>query len=320
MTRRRLAILAKLAVSAALVAVLVRRVELAPLAARFAALDPFWLALALAVFMGQLLLTGRRYALIGRAIGAALPDREAMRLTLIGQFFSQTLPSAVGGDAVRAALARARGLSWGRAVSAVLCDRLAALIALGALAALTLPIFVTRIDALWARGLAAALAAGFAAGAALLVLAAPARIGALARWRLLRPFASLILDLRRIAVDAPERDAILALSAVVHLGVIASVWLLARALGVAAGFVDCVLIVPPIVLATLAPVSIAGWGVREGAMILAFGLVGVAESDALALSVTFGLAQIVVGIPGGVIWMLSGRPRVTAESSPPAGS
>jgi hypothetical protein len=310
MTRRHWAILAKLAVSVALVVFLVRRVEIAPLAARFAALDPGWLALALAVFMGQLLITGRRFALIGRAIGATLPDAVALRLTLIGQFFSQTLPSAVGGDAVRAFLAQRHGLAWGRAVSAVLCDRIAALIVLAALATLTLPLFFARIDEEWARLLALALGAGALAGAAVLAFASPERIGALARVALLRPFATLIGDVRRIALTARESRAILALSVVVHLCVIASVWLLARALAIPVAFLDCVLIVPPIVLATLAPVSIAGWGVREGATIVGFALVGMAEADALALSVAIGLAQIAIGIPGGILWLAGGRPAV----------
>src|SRR5262245_43023140 len=212
MTRRRLAILAKFVVSIALVVFLVRRVEPGPLVGRLAAPDLAWLALALAVFLGQLWVAGRRYALVGRAIGAALPDEAAMRLTLIGQFFSQTLPSAIGGDAVRAFLAPRHGLAWGRAISAVLCDRIAALIVLVAIATLTLPLALVRLDPPWARGFVLALGVAFVAGAALLAFAAPARIGAIGRVGLLRPIAALLGDVRRIAIDAPESRAILALS------------------------------------------------------------------------------------------------------------
>ena len=72
-----------------------------------------------------------------------------------------------------------------------------------------------------------------------------------------------------------------------------------------------------LVVITLVPISIAGWGIREGAMIFGFALVGVAEADALALSVATGLCQIVAGIPGGLIWLARGRPKV-GEAVPPA--
>ena len=62
-------------------------------------------------------------------------------------------------------------------------------------------------------------------------------------------------------------------------------------------------LVPPIVLVTTLPISIAGWGVRESATVIGFGFIGVAPADALALSVLFGLVQIVMGVPGGIMWL-----------------
>jgi uncharacterized membrane protein YbhN (UPF0104 family) len=56
-------------------------------------------------------------------------------------------------------------------------------------------------------------------------------------------------------------------------------------------------------LVTMAPISFAGWGVREGAMIVGLGLAGIAAADALAVSVAFGLLQVVLGVPGGVLWL-----------------
>ena len=66
------------------------------------------------------------------------------------------------------------------------------------------------------------------------------------------------------------------------------------------------IMLPLILLVSMAPISIAGWGVREGAMIVALALVGVSDGDALALSVLFGLALLVIGVIGGVVWILSG--------------
>ena len=304
MSRQTLILAAKALVSAALVAFLVHRVEFGPLLRRFEQIQLSWLVLAIAVFLGQLLLTGWRYALIGRAIKAALPTREAIRLVLIGQFFSQTLPSAIGGDAVRAYMTTRHGIGWGRAVSAVLCDRGVAMIVLMVLSTATIPIFLARIADPLARSFTPVPALLVLAGFGVLILGNDERLTRIGRWRIAKPFCVLVADLRRIVFGAPESRTIIPLSIVVHAGVIASVWLLGRALRLDIAVLDCLVLVPPIVVATLLPVSIAGWGIREGAMVFGFALVGVSEADALALSVAIGLAQIVAGLPGGLLWLL----------------
>lgn len=316
MSRQTLIIVAKAAISLALIAFLVHRVQFAPLIQRLEQIDLAWLLIALSVFFGQLLLTGWRYGLIGRAIGAALPLAEAVRLVMIGQFFSQTLPSSIGGDAVRAWMTTRHGIRWGRAVSAVLCDRGVALCVLLVLATLTIPVFLERVDVPWTRWLVPIPAILVLAGLTVLILGTDERLSALTRWPVVKPLAILVGDMRRIVLTARESRAILLLSIVVHLGVIASVWLLARALSVELALLDCLVLVPPIVVVMLAPISIAGWGVREGAMVFGFALVGMSEADALALSVATGLAQIVAGIPGGLLWLLRGRPATSGEATP----
>jgi len=62
-----------------------------------------------------------------------------------------------------------------------------------------------------------------------------------------------------------------------------------------------------VLLLSLLPISIAGWGVREGAMIACLGLVGVDAASAFAVSALFGLTSVVVGLPGGLVWLLIGQ-------------
>ena len=63
------------------------------------------------------------------------------------------------------------------------------------------------------------------------------------------------------------------------------------------------MIVPPVTLIQLVPVSLAGWGVREAALVVALGSFGVPAEAALAISVLVGLCLILVGLPGGLIWL-----------------
>ena len=69
-------------------------------------------------------------------------------------------------------------------------------------------------------------------------------------------------------------------------------------------FLDCLVLIPPVVLVSTIPISIAGWGVREAAMITLLALVGVAEADAFVLSVLFGLLTFGLSLPGGIVWII----------------
>lgn len=44
-------------------------------------------------------------------------------------------------------------------------------------------------------------------------------------------------------------------------------------------------------------------------MVAAFSFVGVAEGDAFVMSILFGLIDIVVALPGGLLWLAGGYKR-----------
>ena len=80
------------------------------------------------------------------------------------------------------------------------------------------------------------------------------------------------------------------------------VYLLALDARVDISLLDCLLILPPVMLISALPISIAGWGVREGAMIVGLGLAGVPGEQALALSIQFALAGSAVSLLGAIPW------------------
>ena len=59
----------------------------------------------------------------------------------------------------------------------------------------------------------------------------------------------------------------------------------------AINFADALFLVLPVMLIATIPISIAGWGLRESAMVLAFSFAGLAESDGLIVSILFGVSQ-----------------------------
>jgi uncharacterized membrane protein YbhN (UPF0104 family) len=62
-----------------------------------------------------------------------------MRFNLIGTFFNQTLPSSIGGDAVRLWLVAHGGAGWSAATYSIFVDRAIGLIALAMIVVASLP-------------------------------------------------------------------------------------------------------------------------------------------------------------------------------------
>jgi hypothetical protein len=58
---------------------------------------------------------------------------------------------------------------------------------------------------------------------------------------------------------------------------------------------DCLVLVPPALLVSALPISLGGWGLREGAMVAAFSLVHADPAAVAATSVIFGLTTPLVG-------------------------
>jgi uncharacterized membrane protein YbhN (UPF0104 family) len=72
------------------------------------------------------------------------------------------------------------------------------------------------------------------------------------------------------------------------------VWLLALSMQIPLGLVHALLLTPVILFITAIPISIAGWGLREGAMVFVFGMIGMSAESAFSLSVGFGLTMMII--------------------------
>ncbi len=303
--RRLLSILAKAAISALLLYLSLRRVELASVGQRLGGLDLRWIAFILFVLCIQLPVGALRWREIVAVCGAKLPLATAIRFSFIGQFFSQVLPSTVGGDAARIWLLARGGAGWPTAIYSVLIDRVVGVAALAALVVACLPWTLNLIRDPVARAALAVIGAG-ALGGALIFLALGARhLRVMERWSLTRHLATA----SRLAWQLCRSVAglrVAALSFAIHFMTAAVAWGAAMAVHASLEFVHALFLVLPVILIATVPVSIAGWGVRESAMVLAFSYAGLPESDGLIVSILFGLATLAIGAIGGLVWVASG--------------
>ncbi len=90
----------------------------------------------------------------------------------------------------------------------------------------------------------------------------------------------------------------LILSLIIQFLGITSVSVLAYGLGENIPFLSFLIFVPLIILFAMLPVSISGLGVREGAFVLFFGLIGVRPETATSLSLLWFMSMAVAGLIG----------------------
>lgn len=300
--RFRVALLAKLALSLGLLAFAALQIDLRQAAAVIAQADPVLLVVALAALLLQPVLGTWRWRNIIHALHGRLPFADALRFLFIGTFFNQVLPGAVVGDGLRAILARGTGLSWRQAVHSVLVDRLAmfGMIVLFVLAAE--PWLAARLGYAAQPWLLPAALGLMAVG--LLVLALPRQLlGPLYRLHRLGFLRDLIGDARRLFLKPGPAFLLLLTCALSYANLGVVFWLVGLALDLGLPGQSYLFLVPPIILASILPISVGGWGVRETAALTLLTAAGAAAPQALAVSVTFGLVSLAVGLPGLLFWL-----------------
>ena len=323
--RRPLLLLFKAAISILLLYLSLRSVNLAALGERLSRLNPAWIAAALLLQALQVALQALRWRTIVRQCGTEVAAPAALRINFIAQFFNQVLPSTVGGDAARIWLLARAGSGWAAATYSVLIDRIAGIFALAIIVIACLPWTLALVADPIARAIMLLIGAGAVAGGAVFIM-----IGRL-RWPLLERFAPSrhLVEVSRTAWrlcrSATSASTVFILSFAIHFLTIASAWCIAQSVGAAASFMLLLFLIPPVVLIATVPISIAGWGLREGSMIVAFSYAGLAAGDGLIVSVLIGLTAFAIGAAGGIIWILSDarmpalptdpEPRPSADSA-----
>ncbi len=310
-SRKSVLLALKVAVSGALIVFLLSRVDLAEARDRVLQVAPEMLALSFLGLAIQVVICCFRWRAVLRPMGTDIPFWAAFRLFFIGGFFNQVLPSAVGGDAVRMYLAYRRGLTLGSAINSVMLERVATLSGLLMVMAVILPVFLSRVGVEaggWA--IPVVLVSLFAVVLLIVALSLLDRLPeSFRRWRLVRGLALLAGDTRKVFRSPVAAAKAIAWSALGHVNLAFIVFILAVGLQLEVTLIDCLALFPPVLLLMAVPVSIAGWGVREGGMVVAFGFVGVPAEAALVLSLLFGLIVLIGSLPGAVLWLVGGHAR-----------
>lgn len=267
--------------------------------------EPGWLIAAFLVLTFQTLLSALRWRLTAKDLGIVLSIKTAFSEYYLAQLVNQALPGGIIGDAGRALRSR---IPAGLVTSshAVVFERLFGQVALFVLMAVALSMtFWIPNAVIWPDWISLTIA-----GLAVAVLFVVLTLGAVMRsstGAIARGINSLFLGARKVFLSPSSTWSQIFLSLGTAICNVSGFVFAAWAVGSSLGFIVALVLVPMILLVMLLPLTVSGWGLREGAAVALFPLVGLAAAEGLAASVAFGLVSLAASLPG---LFFIGSPRV----------
>ncbi|HEY3185400.1 MAG TPA: lysylphosphatidylglycerol synthase transmembrane domain-containing protein, partial [Gaiellaceae bacterium] len=251
-----------------------------------------YFAAAVAALFASFVVGALRWHVLLNAAGIESPRAQTIRAYLIGMFTTNFLPTQIGGDVTRAWIAGRRGLRV-RTAATVVVDRASALVCLVVVAWLALAADPGPVPGFLIGALGAA--------TTFLVIVALVAAVLLRRGTRLGPWTEEARRATRACLRAPVVRTTLTLGLVFQGLVVLALWLLARAIVLGAPFSVLAVVLPPVLIATTLPISIAGFGVREGMFALLLRHANVDTTDATLLSLLSAAAFAVASLPGGLV-------------------
>ena len=307
---RRRHVVLRAAVSIGLLAGLAWWLALGTVVPRLAQMRFGWVLLAVAISVVQVAVLAWRWRFTAGCLGVDLSYTAAWREYYLSIFLNQVMPGGVVGDVSRAwrqARVQTRQREpAGPAVRAVIFERLSAqavMTAVALVSLLALPVIVNRGSRLVL----------FGAGAVAVVI-----VIAMVVWMRRQSSAQslvgqVLADLDAAHLSGPVFAAQLVSAAIVVGTYLVTYLTAARAVGMDTPLPVLLPLVAPVLMSMLIPVTVAGWGLREGAAAVLWGAVGLTAADGVLVSVAYGLLVLIGSLPGALFLMRPGtttRPAV----------
>jgi uncharacterized membrane protein YbhN (UPF0104 family) len=253
-----------------------------------------WQAVVAAVTLTALttVCSAWRWRVVARALGAGIDLPGATGAYYRSLFLNSVLPGGVLGDVHRAVTHGRRAGDVARGVRAVAWERLCGQViqaVVTAVVLLTMPSPVRPALPYVLAGIAGV------AGCAALVVHGAARRG---RSRLTRAVRTVAADLRRGLLARGVWPQLTLASLLVVAGHTATFVIAARVAGCTAPLGELVALLMVVQVAVVIPLSIGGWGLREGAAAWAFAAAGLGAANGVTFATLYAVLMLAAVTPG----------------------
>jgi uncharacterized protein (TIRG00374 family) len=290
----------RISVTAVLLSLVASQVDWTTAANRIAEGSWAWFVAAIGTLFAAQMIAAVRWRLLLTGASLDRPLLMVVRAYLIGVFANSFLPTAFGGDFARAWLLARPGAPLVRALLSVAVDRFIAFWCLVALAWLALSTNPEAVPGSLVAALLSVTAAGLAVSVLVIVFAL--RGGRKLARKLPERILGWARETRETLLLYKGKPKLLGAAAVLGLAfqflTVLAMWMVAKAIDVQIAFSLLAVVLPLVLAITLVPISIAGFGVREGGMVLLLGTAGYSATEATLLSLVGVAALTVSSLPG----------------------
>ncbi len=308
--RQSLGLWARVIVSAVLLAVLVSKIhpeDLLPERRQLSTIA-FLVAGLLLTALG-IVLSAWRWQRVLEVFDVRLPLRTLTGHYFAGQFVGNVLPSTVGGDVVRVSRTATTTGSGSVAFASVVLERLTGFVVLPLLVFLG---FLFRPSLLDNNHAWIALAIGCGTllllGVILLVTGQPRLAGRFAeRENWMRFIGAVHVGIDRLRHRPRDVFGVLGTAILYQLSIVAALYCAARALDISVPNMALLAFVPAVAMSQTIPLSVSGFGVREGMLVLLLHPLGVSTSSAVALGLFWYGMLLVVSLLGAPAFAVGSR-------------
>lgn len=298
--------LIKLLIAAALLAFLFHEVDSERTWQSIQQASPWLLLAALGMQLLSQLTASFRWHLIMQKLHYPHTFWFYVRCYFKGALFNQVLPTSIGGDAYRIAELHSHGAPLKEAFYAIFIDRIVGLV--GLLILNILAILWAPADLLPQILLYTLISVTLAACAGFVALLWLHKLVFLKHWRLTRVFSELSERFWQVYHAPKDMFIQLTLSLLTHIFAMVTIFGIGHAVGINEPIGIYLALTPIAILLTILPLTFAGWGIRESALIGLFMLIGTPEPQVLAMSVLYGIILIFAALPG-LIFFLNSKQR-----------
>jgi uncharacterized protein (TIRG00374 family) len=305
----------RIAVTLALLGVVASQIDWQQMRERVSNGHPLDFAAAVVLVLAALMIGAYRWWLLLRRAQVRLDVAQIARVYSVSTFSSTFLPTSLGGDVTRALLVVRRGQLLTRVVVTIVLDRVGGLTGLLGMAWIALAFQATKVPSgaqvflIWVT---AAVVIG-----ALLIAVAVLRGSSLAQALVPRRLVSVARESRALlqsyARDPATLIAVVMLSLVYQALVSLQLVMLARAIDVHLAFATAAVTLALVTVVTLIPISIGGFGVREGSYVVLLSGAMIDATDATLISVLSVATLFLASLPGAYMLARGGvKPALEA--------
>ncbi len=268
---------------------------------RLLSLSPLHIVGSLCCLIIQSLFVSRRWMGILKCTSRLLPYRQILVTHYLSLSSSLILPNIVAEPAVKAFLLRKYKVPVSEAIASVIIDKLFVLIGLFALTLLVSPLIFTMYPQTQGWLYTYVITLIVLISGQFLTRVFGIFYGKMKKLR--EKYQNYLEIARQLFFDEKLMLPSLLLSFASQFFAICGLYILSLSTAPELAFYQCLLLMPPVMLATAMPVAFNGWGIREVAMIYVLGFVSIPSEAAFALSVQFGSIGLLLWSIGLIFWI-----------------